>query len=113
MLLRESEKDTQGLGAFFRYGFRHEDTFRLNQFWSGGLAYTGPIPTRDKDTLGFAVGQMISSEDYKSMVNPQAGSETMYELYYAIQITPWLVLTPDIQYIDNPNGTEALSHATP
>ena len=32
-------------------------------------------------------------------MNNNAGSENIYELHYAIQLTPWLVLTPDIQYI--------------
>ena len=113
MLFRENEIDRQGLGAFFRYADRHDDVFRFSRFLSAGLVYTGLVPTRDKDTAGFAIAQLRSSKPYKSRLDDQAGSETIYELYYAIQLTPWLVLTPDIQYIDNPGGTDAndVSHA--
>jgi len=46
-------------------------------------------------------------------VNGDSSNETIFELYYAIQATPWLVLTPDIQYVDNPGGLDgdAVSHA--
>lgn len=111
MLFRENEKDNQGLGMFARYGYRHQDIYRANQFWSTGLCYTGLIPTRNADVLGFAVWQLIPSGLYRSRVNDQAGNETGYELYYAISITPWLVLTPDFQYVDNPGGNDTVSHA--
>ncbi len=113
MLFREAPEDSQGLGAFFRYAYRHDDVFRQNQFWSSGLAYTGLLPERDKDVVGFAIAQLVHSSRYKSRVNCDAGNETIFELYYAIQVTPWLVLTPDIQYIDSPGGQDDddISHA--
>jgi porin len=116
-LFRESDQDEQGLGAFARYSYRHDDTPHdagfFNQFWSTGLAYKGLVPTRDRDTLGLAVGQLLRSSQYEANVNSNASQETMYELYYAIELTPWLVVTPDIQYIDNPGGLEqdGISHA--
>ena len=30
----------------------------------------------------------------------------MYELYYAIKVTPWCIVTPDIQVITNPGGNK-------
>lgn len=113
MLFRESLEDKQGLGTFFRYAFHRDDTHRYNQFWSVGLSYAGLVPTRNKDVLGFGFAQLVDSDEYRSHVNPESRNETIYELYYAIQLTPWLVLTPDIQYIDNPGGNDAdeVSHA--
>ena len=111
MVYRENDTDKQGLGAFFRYAYRHSDTHRFSQFWSIGTSYTGLVPKRDADTLGFAFAQMKDSPAFRRWRNPDSGNENYYELYYAIQITPWFVLTPDIQYIDNPGGDEAVSHA--
>ena len=109
-LFRESEADEQGLGWFFRYTYRHDDTPRdagfFSQFWSTGFAYTGLVPDRDKDTLGIAIAQLIPSEQYEANVNSTADLETIYELYYAVQLTPWLVFAPDIQYIDDPGGID-------
>ncbi len=44
--------------------------------------------------------------------SPLAGlsaAEELYELAYSAQITPWLMLRPDLQYIVNP-GTYAYTH---
>jgi porin len=104
MLCRESEADKQGLGAFFRYSYQNDQVFAFNHFWSLGLSYTGPVPRRDKDVLGFGFAQQIDSDEFRRYRNPDAVSESVFELYYAIEIFPWLVVTPDIQYVNNPGG---------
>lgn len=101
-LYREDAAGDQGLGWFFRYGYRHGDTHSIQNLWETGLEYTGLIPSRDKDTLGAAVIQSIPSRKFNDRVNRWAEAETVLEVYYAIQVTPWLVITPDIQYISSP-----------
>lgn len=110
-LYRENELDNQGLGAFFRYSYRKDQVFAFNHFWSLGLSYTGLIPTRDRDVLGFGFAQQIDSDEYRRHRHPDARSESVFELYYAIEIFPWLVLTPDIQYVNNPGGDGGIGHA--
>ncbi|MBN1490146.1 MAG: carbohydrate porin, partial [Phycisphaerae bacterium] len=99
-------KDKQGLGLFFNYGFAHGDVNRVEHFWSLGGQYQGLIPTRDKDVLGLGVAQSMLSNQYRHEINSRADRETVYELYYAIQITPWCAITPDVQVITNPGGTK-------
>jgi len=111
MLFRENDRDTQGLGCFFRYAYQPSDRYRFNQFWSIGAAYTGLIPTRNSDTVGFAFAQLKDSPAFRRWRNPDSGNENIYELYYAIHVTPWLVVSPDIQYIDNPGAADTISHA--
>lgn len=108
MLYKENDdpKDKQGLGAFFRYGFAHRDINAISNFWSVGSQYQGLIPNRDKDVLAFGVAQSIMSSQMRHEVNNLADRETVYELYYAIHVTPWLVVTPDIQVITNPGGNK-------
>ncbi len=101
-LYRESGVGDQGLGWFFRYGYRHGNTHRIQNLWQTGFAYKGLIPSRDKDTLGAAVLQSIPSRQFNDRVNRWAQAETVLEVYYAIQVTPWLVITPDVQYISSP-----------
>lgn len=108
MLWKENNKadDTQGLGAFGRYGLADAAVNEVKSFWSTGLQYKGLAPGRDDDVLGFGVGQ--------GRLSRQAGltksNETVMELYYGIAVTKWLQVTPDVQYIFNPGG-EGLSDA--
>lgn len=111
MLLRESPADMQGLGWFFRYGYRHGDVNRIEHFWSTGAQYEGLIPKRNKDVLGFGMYSVIASEDYREFVNDDFRRETGYELYYKIQVTPWLTFTPDLQYIYQPGGLTSATDA--
>ncbi len=97
-------KDTQGLGIFGRYGHAHSDRNRINHYWSVGGSYRGLVPTRDNDVTAFAVAQGILSDRYGEDVHPRADRETVYELYYAYQLTPWCIITPDLQFIVNPGG---------
>ena len=110
MLYRENEKDDQGLGLFFRFSYRDPKLYRFNEFYSGGFQYKGLIPTRNSDVFGFGFATLVDSDQYRHIVNTNSGNETIYELYYAIAVTPWLIITPDLQYIDNPGANETLSH---
>lgn len=101
-LFRENDRDEQGLGWFGRYGFRHGDINRIQNFWSTGLEYRGLIPTRNDDALGAAVFQSIPSRTFNDKVNRLAEAETGLEVYYSFQVTRWLVITPDFQYISSP-----------
>lgn len=97
-------QDLQGLGIFGRYGYAHGDVNRIEHFWSVGTQYAGLLPDRDKDVIGFGVAQAIMSRQFRSEINSRADRETVYEMYYAIEVTPWLLITPDIQVITNPGG---------
>jgi porin len=104
MLYRENAESQQGLGAFFRYGYRPARTNRSSIFWSAGLQYEGLIPKRDEDVLGFGVAQLMASPRYTHFVKEDNDDETIYELYYRLQLTDWLAITPDMQYITGPGG---------
>jgi carbohydrate-selective porin OprB len=101
-IYRESDADDQGLGFFARYGYRHGDINQVQNFWSAGLSYEGLIPSRDRDSLGAAVYQSIPSRQLNDRVNRWAEAETGLEVFYALAVTRWLVVTPDFQYISSP-----------
>ncbi|MCP4246986.1 MAG: carbohydrate porin [bacterium] len=105
MVYRESPADMQGLGLFARYGRGEDhDVNRLSDFWSLGLQYTGPFEGRAKDVLGLGMYSVHSSHRYRREIDRDFVRETGYELYYRFQVTPWLQITPDLQYITNPGA---------
>jgi len=109
LLYKENDTagDKQGLGAFLRYGFAQREVNRIDNFWSLGVQYQGLIPKRDTDVLGFGVAQSILSDRFRKVTNPEADRESVYELYYKIVVTPWLAITPDLQFLTNPGGVGA------
>ena len=100
----EDPEDSQGLGAFFRYAFAHGDVNDISHFWSLGAQYEGLIETRDSDVLGLGFAQSIMSSQYRDEIDSRADRESVYELYYAIKLLPWVTVTPDVQVITNPGG---------
>lgn len=100
----EDDEDAQGLGMFFRYGYAHDDVNEIEHVWSIGCQYQGLLPTRDKDVLGFGFAQGILS---RRLVGLEGGDrESVYELYYNIEVLPWLQVSPDFQLITNPGGSK-------
>ncbi len=102
----DDPQDKQGLGLFFRFGHAKEEVEKIENFWSFGAHYQGLIKGRNKDEIGLAVAQGIMSDQYRREVDQAADRETVYELYYQIRVTPWLAITPDLQYVQNPGGLE-------
>lgn len=97
------EDDRQGLGVFFRWGCRPEHVSLFEHAWSVGGQYEGPIPTRDKDVLGFGVVQLCLP-DRAGFDEP---SETAYEVYYTAHLTPWLSVGTSLQYVTELAGDDA------
>ena len=101
--------DTQGLGMFARYGYAPSKTNDITKFFSVGFQYQGPFDGRDDDVFGvaYAHGSFANSasstypEDYESVM----------EVYYNAQITPWFVFGPNVQYVANPGGSNTSQDA--
>ncbi len=109
MLWKENNQkdDMQGLGVFGRYGIADAAVDRIKSFWSTGLQYQGIIPTRDKDVMSFGVGQ----GRFSRQADFARSSETVLEWFYNIEVTPWLHVSPDVQYIFNPGGNDSANSA--
>jgi len=103
----DDAEDTQGLGVFARYGAARSDVNEIRHFWSTGAQYQGLISGRDDDVLGFGVarGHLSSRAGFTS------SQETAMELYYNARITPWLNVSPSVQYIFSPGGDHDVDDA--
>lgn len=83
---------------------------RVNRFggYTGcGLDLTGFIPGRQDDEIGIAVARAWNGNPYieqqEGMGQPVSRAETAVELAYLAQVTSWLHVQPDVQYVFRPN----------
>jgi porin len=111
MLVKENadEEDSQGLGTFFRYGYAPSKRNDVTNFWSFGFQYQGLVEGRDDDVLGLGYAKGIFSNSASTTYTDDY--EDVIEVYYNAQITPWLNISPSIQYVGNPGGGSSASDA--
>ncbi|MGH7847018.1 MAG: carbohydrate porin [Candidatus Binatia bacterium] len=103
----QDKKDpTQGVGVFGRFGISDGKANPVAQFYSFGLGGKGLIPTREQDRYGIGYYYLkVSGElrdTFPALLLKRVGldHEQGVELFYNVAITPWLHLTPDLQFID-------------
>ncbi|MDP6013817.1 MAG: carbohydrate porin [Alphaproteobacteria bacterium] len=101
---RETSDTDEGLRLFARYGFANEDINQFKHYVGAGLVYTGLFDGRDEDQAGFGVGVGINGDPFKTANAVTEDEEIDFELTYRAQITPWLALQPDVQYVVNPGA---------
>lgn len=109
------KKTDQGLGWFGRVAFTPADRNFVNFYFDTGVSYKGLIPTRDNDTIGigFCCSQLSNGAQnaLKKEGDSPVGAEMVAEFTYQAEITPWLIVQPDLQYIINPGGAHDLNNA--
>ena len=114
-LYREKDDPAQGFSVFGRIGLADEKVNPAYLYTGAGLVYTGLIPGRDKDQIGFAVAAVHSGRDFEEAMENQGmridSSEITLEFTYLIQVTPWFTIQPDLQYVINPGVDPALNNA--
>jgi len=122
----------QGLHPFVSLLFAPDNEINTMPFFlNGGLVYKGLIPCRDNDHAGFAVvygkfSNKLATSDSATLTtldsttlelnvsadnSKRQSSETVLEWMYKIQLTKWLNIQPDIQYIIKPGGTGEIPNA--
>ncbi len=114
--------NARGMSLFVNYVHADPDTATVTQTLSLGLLYAGPFAARPKETLGFAAGwtqvnprvadgQRLRNSAGMTPPVPVQDAEYPFELFYSIAATPWLTLSPALQYIYRPGGTSANPNA--
>ena len=115
MLLRSFSEPDRTINGFVRVmGTPLADRNLISFSLNAGLTMHEPFLGRDDDTaaigMGYAkVSGRVSALDvdagaYSAMSYPVRGGETFLEATYQYQVTPWLQLQPDVQYVFNPGA---------
>ncbi len=99
------QKITDKISLFCRYGLANERVRDIRKFWSFGGQLAPPFSSRKNDCLGFGVSQSIMSRDYRALNDPDISyAETMYEVYYNLQLGEFVMFVPNFQVVTHPNA---------
>jgi porin len=98
----------EGLSFFARAGIADEEVQQVGAYLGGGLVYAGLLPGRADDRFGAAVAAAHNGSPFRHASGAAgeraAAWETALEWTYRTQLTPWLALQPDVQYVLDPGG---------
>jgi len=113
MIWRPDANSKRGLTLFGVVMTRVSGRVNEDQYYELGLLQTGTFAGRDQDTLGFVINDQEFSNLALSQIRAARQSaggtgsiparEVMMELAYGAQITPAVRLSPNLQYIVNPD----------
>ena len=95
-------KKGQGIGIFGRFGISDGNPNPIHHFYSIGISGNGIVPGRPLDSMGLGYYYMdISNPKLTGIFIDKEFLRDEYgvEAYYNFAITPWMKLTPDIQFI--------------
>lgn len=119
-LTHEAGDPQRGLTAFAQYMVSDTDTAQIRRWYALGGVYQG-IGSRPQDSIalgyvGADINRRLVHARRATLVDagvPLASplyhlsqAEELFELSYSVQVNPWLMIRPDVQYIVNP-GTFA------
>ncbi len=106
--------DKTSLNLFLRGGFAPSDRNLISFYADGGFGIKGPLAGRADDVLTFGVSYAKISTDASALDQdtlalngppyPIRDEEVVFELTYQVQIAPWWIVQPDLQYVVHPGG---------
>lgn len=106
----------QSIAVFARAMGAPNDRNLVSFSVNAGVNFHGMVPGRDTDTLAVGGGLAQVSSAARAFnrdtnfygtapfATPTRNVEQFIEITYQIQVTPWLQIQPDFQYIFNPGG---------
>lgn len=104
-LVEYSDTKQSGWGLFGRASISDGNPTPVRYFLSGGIGGDSPIRRNQGDKFGIGYYFVGASNQFgpipTAVFGPTNGSGV--ELYYNIQVTPWLNITPDVQYVQPGN----------
>lgn len=105
------DDDGGALGLFLQSGTAQGDRNQVQTYFGGGLTYYGPLKSRPDDTLSLGLAYARLSSDFRRSLEASDNGELALEANYRFQLTPYLAVQPDLQFIHNPGADPELSDA--
>ncbi len=98
----------QGVSVFIQYGYADESVSDVKYHVAVGLSAVGAFPGREHDIAGAYVSYVDLSDANGAGLGDH---ETVLELFYKFQITPFISVQPDLQIVVNPSGRDDIDDA--
>jgi porin len=101
-LYETAQGSDKGIGLFGRFGASEGDPIPMEYFYSAGIGAKGLLSARPYDQFG--IGYYYTSINNPTFQRPRVTTSRLrdewgFEAYYNLALTPWLLVTPDIQVI--------------
>lgn len=108
-LMRLSEDGERYLTGFARYTWGDARSYELKNSLNLGVHVKGALAARPDDILGLAWTRAGTSSEFRQATriygDSPTHSESIWELTYRAQLTPYLAIQPNAQWVRNPGGT--------
>jgi porin len=116
MLYLGKRKPGSHTDGFIRYGRANSDFNQFSSYFQTGLVFSGMVSGRDEDQFALSFSMARTGDKYR-MAAFNAGQEatrdeSVWEATYRAQMTPWLAVQPNIQYVSNPGTDTQIKNAT-
>jgi porin len=123
MLWQPPEAAGRGLAGFLRVGGAAGDRNLISLEVDAGMTYKGLLPGRELDLIGLGASygriggaaRRLAGDAARvtGVEQPVRDYETVLEVTYQLNVTPWLVLQPDLQLVLHPGGHVAAPFPAP
>lgn len=105
------------LTGFVRYAFTDGDSTPIRDQLNLGVSLRGPLEGRSDDILALAwtqarLASKFRSAQWRDSSVATTRHESAMELTYRAQVTPWISLQPNAQWIRHPGGSADAANAT-
>ena len=107
----------QGLETFENFTWHDTDTNKVDNTQQIGLEYVGLSNAHPNDILGLAINRVhlnphfVHAQELHGKHQFNAHAEYNLELNYNYNLTPWLLLRPDLQYVVHPGSSNNVNNA--
>jgi porin len=113
LLVGQDRSSGTRLAAFLQAGVADQRSDRFGSYVGTGIAGSGWGPMNDSDQFGVSIAHARDGGHY---LRSQSGlgverAETTLELTYLTQLSKYLTVQPDVQYVIHPNTDPAISNA--
>jgi len=107
-----SAGEDEGLSLYGRFGIAQGHINMFSSYLGAGAVYDNILPGT---SVGFAVASAAVGKPYRraqaALGLPSEKRETIFEATVRSEITPWLTLQPDVQYVVNPSAAPGSRNA--